>query len=336
MWKKASSATNSKMKNSINRHMVKKMFVLAIAVALLSACGGRKDTAGGEQPSKDSLSRPEKINVVAAIARVEPAAGFVELSADVSGIVVELYKKEGDTVKKGDVLFKLDNKAEDLQVTTARQEIAAQRARVAADKADIQQYEVSLREKEADLAVTERLAATGADTRENVRAKQKEREVILANLQSARARLETSTSELSKLQTQLAQTELTEKSRYVTAKESGLLVNMDAQLGSAITAYVPFGKLAPEGELVLHGEIDEMFAARVQTGMPVEVNYIGNSNRIATGTVIYVAPILENKSLFYESAGETSDRRVRLFKASFRSTEPLLINAKVECTIKMQ
>ncbi len=316
--------------------MVKRSLVLLGTIALLSACGGSKEEAAGEQQRMDSLSRPENISVVAAIARVEPANGFVDLSADVSGIIVELYKKEGDSVKKGDVLFKLDNKNEDLQVSGVRQEINAQKARVAADKADIRQFEVNLKEKEEDLAITERLAATGADTRENLRAKQKEREVILANLQSARARLQTSESELKKLQTQLEQTELTEKNRYVTAKESGVLVSMDAKPGGAISAYTPFGKLAPAGELVLHGEIDEMFAARVKTGMAVEVNYIGNSNRIATGTVIYVSPILENKSLFYESAGETSDRRVRLFKASFNSSEPLLINAKVECNIKMQ
>ena len=306
-----------------------------MGVISIAGCGGEKKNQN-ESVKPDSLSRPESINIVSAIAKVEPSNGFVELSSDVSGIVVERYKKEGDTIKKGDPIFRLDKQIESLQVASARQEINAQNARVEASKADIIQYEASLREKEEDLTITKRLAATGADTRQNVAVKEKERDVIIANLQSSRAKLEVAQSDLINARNNLKQTELGAQSRVISSKESGILVSMNVGLGAAIAAFQPYATLVPLDDLVLHGEIDEMFATRVKAGQHVDVNYVGYSNIIAQGTIIYLSPILDSKSLFYESTGESTDRRVRKFKASFKSNEPLLINAKVECKIKIQ
>lgn len=317
--------------------MKKSYYPITLAMLfLLMACGKSKKNAAANEDRTDSLSRPENVQVVAAIAKVEPANGFIELAAEVSGIVVELYKKEGDPVRAGEAICRLDKQTELLDVATARQNIITQQSRVDASVADIRQYEASLKEKEEDLAITERLAATGADTRQNVAIKQKEKEVIMANLQSARAQLKVGSSELATLKTKLEQAELDAQKRVITAKANGVLVSLDVKKGTAINVYQPFALLAPDEERVLHGEIDEMFADRVKVGQPITVNYVGNNTTITTGQVIYLSPILDNKSLFYEKNGETSDRRVRRFKASIASPESLLINARVECTIKLQ
>src|SRR5690606_30948405 len=100
------------------------------------------------------------------------------------------------------------NQNESLQTQSSRQETITQQAKVAANKADIRQYEAALMEKEQDLAITQKLAATGADTRQNVIIKQKEKEVILSNLQAAKAQLNASLSELENLRTKLKQSEL--------------------------------------------------------------------------------------------------------------------------------
>lgn len=312
--------------------------VPAIVLALmLGACGkGEEEISAEEQARLDSLNSLDNVHMVAAIAKVEPAYGFIELSTEISGIVVELLKHEGDSVNEGELILRLDAEEEGLQLTTARQDIQTQQSRVAAAEADVRQYEASLKEKEEDLVVTSRLAATGADTRQNVAIKQKEVEVIQANLDAAKAQLEVGRRELVSLRTQLAQSELTSDRRSVAAKASGVLVSLDAKVGTSISAFTPFATLAPDDGLVLHGEIDERFASLVKLGQSLQVNYVGSQQVIAEGKVIYLSPILDNKSLFYEKSGETSDRRVRLFKATFTAQEPLLINARVECKIKIQ
>lgn len=309
---------------------------IALALMLISCGKSEEEISAEEQARLDSLNSLDNVRMVAAVAKVEPAEGFIELSTEISGIVVEILKDEGDSVGEGELILRLDAEEEDLQLTTARQGIQTQQSRVAVAEADVRQYEANLKEKEEDLAVTSRLAATGADTRQNVTIKQKELEIIRANLDAAKAQLEVGRSELASLRTELAQSELTSDRRSVTAKASGVLVSLDAKVGTGINAFTPFATLAPDDGLVLHGEIDERFAGLVSVGQNLEVNYIGSQKVIAEGKVTYLSPILDNKSLFYEKSGEISDRRVRLFKATFTAQEPLLINARVECKIKIQ
>ena len=315
--------------------MNKKYFSLLIPIIAITlfSCGNKSKEK--EKASLDSLSRPENITVISAIAKVEPEDGIKTLSADVSGIIVAVYKKEGDAVEKGEQIIKLDEEAETLEQNLANQQIVTQQSRLTADEADINEYEATLREKEQDLAITEKLAVSGADTRQNVAIKQKEKEVILANLQAAKSRLKVDMSELTSLKTKLGQSRLNKAKRFIIAQTAGVLVSMDAKTGASLSAYAPFATMAAKGNLILHGEIDEMFADRVKTGQEVTVNYMGNSTPITKGTIIYLSPILDNKSLFYEKTGEITDRRVRRFKVSL-TQDNLLINAKVECKIKIQ
>src|SRR5690606_35959720 len=212
-----------------------------------------------------------------------------ELSTEISGIVTELVKAEGERVELGDLILRLDAEQENLQLASTRQDLLSQQSRVLAAVAEVQQYraspkeidedlaittiradsdvrqyEDSLKEKEERLAITTRLAATGADTRQNVAIKQKERDVISANLEAAKAQLKVGQSELASLRNKLKQSELNAGRRSVTAKASGILVSLDAKVGSGISAYTPFATLAPDEELVLHGEIDERFASLVK------------------------------------------------------------------------
>ncbi|MET3114651.1 HlyD family secretion protein [Pedobacter sp. CG_S7] len=312
-------------------------YFLYIVLLFLFSCGNDKGNEKEKQAAiKDSLSRPENVKIVAAIARVEPAGGLVQLSAPQSGIVVTLYKKAGDSLIKGDLILKIDDQANALAVDIASKQIIAQKLRAAADNADVLQYRAALLEKEEDLNITLKLALTGADTKYNVTLKRKENDVILANLQSAINRSAASESEVVTLQKQLAQSKLALSEQFIRAKQNGVLVNLDAKVGAAINALTPFATLAPNTDLILNGEIDEMFADRVKLGQNVVVNYVGNKEQIAQGKVIYLSPILENKSLFYEKAGEITDRRVRQFKVSLNGNKKLLINSKVECTIQIQ
>lgn len=312
-------------------------YLIYPVLLLLMACGGKKKAEEQALAEKrDSLSRPENVSRVSAIARVEPAEGLIELAAPQSGIVNRVYKKAGDSVKKGDPIIRLDAENEELSAAILRKQILTQQSRAAADATTLKQFQAELSEKERDLRVSEKLALTGAETRENVAVKQKERAVLQANLQNARNLAAASRSEIATLQKQLQQAQLSADDQLIRAKQSGVLVSMDAEVGTAVTALSPFASIAPEGELILHGEIDEMFSSRVKIGQRVAVNYVGNQAQIAQGKVVFLSPVLDNKSLFYEEPGETSDRRVRRFKVALDANQPLLINAKVECNIQIK
>lgn len=313
-----------------------KYVALFTGTCLLASCAGSKQqNQEQEKAMLDSLARPENVSVVSAIAKVEPQSGLIDLSSSVGGNIVAIKKAEGDTVKKGEVILLLDAKEELLSGDVIKREIVTQRSQAAADEANVKQFIAELREKESDLLISERLVLSGAETRQNVAEKQKEREVILANLQSARNKAKASRSQILTLETQLRQSQVISGNKTIRAQQDGIITRMDAKPGASIQAFEPFATLAPKGKLILHGEIDEMFANRVALGQTVIIRYIGAKDTIGQGRVTYLSPVLSDKSILYETTAEAQDRRVREFKVEFNSASPLLINNKVECSIQV-
>jgi multidrug resistance efflux pump len=313
-----------------------KWFVPVVMICLLAACGGNKQKKEEQQQaSLDSLTRPENVAVVSAIAKVVPQAGLIKLSSSVGGNVIAIQKTEGDTVKKGDVILVLDAEDERLSGDVIKREMVTQRSQAAADEATVKQFIAELEEKERDLAISERLVTTGAETRQNVAEKKKERDVILANLQNAQNKAKASRSQIQTLRTQLNQSQVASGNKTIRAQQDGTITSMDAKVGSSVQPFESFATLAPSGKLILQGEIDEMFASRVARGQSVIIKYIGGKDTIGQGRVTYLSPVLSDKSILYETSAEAQDRRVREFKVEFDSANPLLINHKVECTIQV-
>lgn len=121
----------------------------------------------------------------------------------------------------------------------------------------------------------------------------------------------------------------------VRAVQNGILVGLEATPGTAISALTSFATLAPAGKIVVHGEVDEMFASKIILGNSVTIMSPGTKNILAKGKIIFLSPILEDKTIFYELAGEQNDRRVRRFKAELDRPQNLLINQKVQCDIQV-
>lgn len=306
-------------------------------MGVLVSCSDKKQQKEAQDQARlDSLSLPENVTTVSAIAKVEPALGLIELSSSVGGNIIAIKKSEGDTVVKGETILLLDAEDERLSAEVIKREINTQQAQAAADEADTRQFLAEMEEKERDLAISERLVISGADTRQNVETKKKELEVIRANLKSARKKAEASRSQIQTLRTQLTQAQVSSGNKKIEALQDGIITSMDAKLGSSIQAYEPFATLAPSGKLVLHGEIDEMFANRVALGQTVSIRYIGGKKAIGQGRVSYLSPVLSDKSILYETTAEAQDRRVREFKVEYESADPLLINHKVECIIQVK
>lgn len=313
-----------------------KYIVSLSGIFLLASCsGGKQKKEEQEKVMLDSLARPENVSVVSAIAKVAPQAGLINLSSSVGGNIVAVKNAEGDTVKKGDVILLLDAEDERRSGDVIKREIITQRSQAAAEEASVEQYVAELQEKERDLAISERLVLTGAETRQNISEKKKEREVILANLKSARNKATASRSQIQTLQTQLNQSQAASGNKTIIAQQEGIITSMDAKVGSSIQAFESFATLAPRGKLILHGEIDEMFANRVALGQTAIIRYIGGKDTIGKGTVTYLSPVLSDKSILYETTAEAQDRRVREFKVEYESADPLLINQKVECIIQV-
>jgi len=143
------------------------------------------------------------IKKVSAIAKITAAEGLITVAAPIGGIVESIAKNVGDTVQQQDIILILKAETKNQDQLYLQRQIAAQQERATAERLNIQQYEASLREKQQELASSQRLADKGAETRQNVYLQEKEREVISTNLQVARQHAKAAQRDVQALQAQL-------------------------------------------------------------------------------------------------------------------------------------
>jgi HlyD family secretion protein len=99
-------------------------------------------------PTKVVVAKVERVpllrSIVSATGEIK-AKEFVDIQAEVAGVITELLVKEGDSVKEGDVLLRL----EDLQLQA---EVDSSRAQVGASEADARNAEVGVATAQANYA----------------------------------------------------------------------------------------------------------------------------------------------------------------------------------------
>src|SRR5438105_48312 len=95
----------------MKKNKLLKYLIIAVVVLIVFAIIGKKLGWVGQKDIENvTVEKPVKksiIETVAANGKVQPEVE-VKISPDVSGEVVELYVKEGDEVKKGQLLAKIN------------------------------------------------------------------------------------------------------------------------------------------------------------------------------------------------------------------------------------
>ena len=89
--------------------LLKWLLIVVVILVLFSIIGKKAGWIGGEEKKKVTTEKVEKrdvIEIVSASGKIQPEVE-VKISPDVSGEIVELNIKEGDLVKKGDLLVRI-------------------------------------------------------------------------------------------------------------------------------------------------------------------------------------------------------------------------------------
>jgi len=130
---------------------MKRTPIVILVLVAASIGGGVWKYMQPKDPVKVVVAKVEKVpllrSIVSATGEIK-AKEFVDIQAEVAGVIVELLVKEGDEVKEGDVLLRL----EDLQLQA---EVDSARAQVGASEADSRSAEVGVATAEANHAADE-------------------------------------------------------------------------------------------------------------------------------------------------------------------------------------
>ncbi len=204
------------------------------------------------------------------------------LSPQMGGLVIGLPHREGARVAAGDLLLKLDDRAQMADLEMARRDVVSARAR--ADEACLA---AKLAEKE--LARVTALHGEGIASEQLLDTLSTERDRSLAACAAAGAATDLSLARVAAAQVQLDFTE-------VRAPFSGTVAELTTEVGEWITPAPPGVPIPPvvdlldPGSLYISAPIDEVDAERVRVGQVARVTVDSRPDQSYGARVARVAP----------------------------------------------
>jgi RND family efflux transporter MFP subunit len=198
------------------------------------------------------------------------ASGYVTarrratVSSKVTGKVVEIFVEEGQSVRQGQVLARLDD-------SQARAALGLAEAQLAASRKSFAEDEARLREAELTFGRRERLMKEGVVGSAEVDTARAETEAVRARIAYAREQILVAEQQVNLRRTDLAD-------MVVRAPFSGVAISKDAQPGEMISPVsagggftrTGIGTIVDMSSLEVEVDVNESFINRVKPGMKVE------------------------------------------------------------------
>jgi multidrug resistance efflux pump len=318
----------------IIREMKKTVFLVLIPV--LAGCGSsnEKNDKGLIDNSVDTFL--VEVSQVVGVGKAEPEKEIVSLAAATGGIVMEIYHDDGDSIKKGEPLVRLDDELENINVAQYKSQYLSQRAQKEMEELNLRDSEVQLANKERLLKSVKGLVDKGAETRQNLDDLETEVTGLRLTVDRNRASVSLAESRLNETAQQLRYAEAEAGRKTLRSPYDGILLDMQVEAGQAVSQYESYAEVAPSGAMTVRAEVDELFADRLKDGLEAQIRFVGSDSTVARGQVFFVSPYLKKKSLFSDRASEQEDRLVREVRIKLDGTNNLILNSKVEAVIKLK
>lgn len=281
-----------------------------MAAATLTAC----------QPGFSSDERSvAPISPYATIAngKVDVEGGVVEVAARRQGVIREVLVKEGDAVRKGQVLARQEDEDSILAVNTAR-------AAVDQAKSQLEMTDVNLRIAKRESERLERLAPSKVVAQQQI-------DQAADAVTKAQAQLVADRAALESARAKLAEARYGEELTIIRAPMDGRIIRRYANPGAgASTLNVSdMFDLEPAAPHIVRAEIVESAIPDVHVGQEAEITSEADpGTELSVGHVVRIAPTFGARKLKSDSANEATDERVVEVVVSADHT-PYLIGQRV-------
>ncbi|MES2533576.1 MAG: efflux RND transporter periplasmic adaptor subunit [Pseudomonadota bacterium] len=237
--------------------------VAAIGVAVAGAALWWWSTSNRSTYTTQPIARGDVEATVTAIGTLQPRR-YVDVGAQVSGVILKLPVQPGSLVEKGDLLLEIDPSVQQATVDAGRAALAGLRAQLTEQQAQ-------QRLAGQQLARQRQMAADGATRDED--------------LQTAEAAQATTTARVAQLQAQIAQTQATQRAEEarlgytrIDAPMAGTVVSVEAREGQTLNATYQTPhilRIADLSAMTVWTEVSEADVRRVKPGMPVYFTTLG-------------------------------------------------------------
>ncbi|MFP3938722.1 MAG: efflux RND transporter periplasmic adaptor subunit [Thermoanaerobaculia bacterium] len=274
------------------------LLLLGAVPIATAGCGGASgddaSAAPAEPPAVEvAEARREPVSVRAASVGTLEAEQTVVLRAEAEGVVSAIPVAEGETVRRGQVLVRLDDRELAAQVEAA--EATLERARTEAENL------AARLERNRGLLEAGAISPQTLDDLESAheaaRARTEEAE---ANLRLARRRLEKT---------------------VIRAPFAGRLGERSFYAGDFLREGDPLMELVDDRPLRVEFDLPEAYLGRVEVGSPVRVEARSDPGRVVDGAVVFLSPRVDSETRTVRIEAEVPNPDGRLSPGQFVEVE---------------
>lgn len=214
------------------------------------------------------------VQTTVATGKIEPR-DEVQIKPQISGIISEVYKEAGETVKKGEVIAKVKVIPELGQLNSAES-----RVRLA---------EMNGRQAEIDLERMEKLY-------EKKLVSSEEYEKTLLTTKQAREEIQAAKDNLEIIKEGITKNSASFSSTLIRSTIDGLILDVPIKVGNSVIMSNTFNDgttiatVADMGDLIFRGNVDETEVGKITVGIPVKITLGALQDMSFNATLEYISP----------------------------------------------
>jgi len=250
-------------------------------LAILSTCAFLAGCSQEDAPAQAALTSPKYVAV--ARGRVDVEGGLLKLGVTREGIVTEIKVKEGDHVRKGQLLSTLDSELARLALSSAQ----AEQQQLHAQAQQLERRYTAADQKAMRLA---KAAYAGAGDGQSADDAREAAAQLRDALEQNQLDTETAARHLATARYELAQ-------RSLTAPVDAEVVRRLIQPGTVVSPQSgPVFILLPNQPRIVRAELNESFIDAVHPGMQAEISY-DSGGAPMPAHVVRISAVLGNSAL---------------------------------------
>lgn len=306
---------------------IKRIALLAIAPAMiLTSCGGKEEK---KQVFTEKSAKRTVIEIVSANGKVQPV-NEVKISPDVSGEIIDMNVVEGQEVKKGQVLCKINPDIYISNVNRLQATLDGQKSNLATSKASLTRAQANFKNIEASYKRNEKLYNSKAIS-------QSEYDAIKAQYESAEADVNAAKDNVSGAEFAIKSAEASLKEAKDNLGRTTIYAPVDGTIsklnnkrgervvGTAQMAGTEIMRIADLTEMEVQVDVNENDIVRVHVGDTADIEVDAYGDRKFKGVVTEIANSANNSATLTADQVTNFPVKVRILRSSY---EDLLKNLK--------
>ncbi len=308
----------------------KRLYIIIAAVVLVSLAIAKKTgLIGGTKSievSTEIVAERDIVEIVVGSGKIQPEVE-IKLSPDVSGEVIELHVKEGDKVKKGDILAVIDPELYKSNYDKVVASSNTQKANVANAKARQAQAQASYIQAEQDYNRNLSLWKDKAISESEFQAAEAQFKIAEADLEAAKQNVVAAQYSLMSSMASVKEAQENFSKTTITSPSDGTVSKLNVEIGERVSGASQFSagteimRIANLNSMEVIVSVNENDIIRVKKGDTAFVEVDAYQNRKFNGIVTEIANSASVSGITSDQV-TSFDVRIRILHASYADLIP--------------